>query len=198
MILRWFIKIQVLPVLPLFFKLKLAGRKNAKFKGRAIIMSNHISTWDAVLLFCVFWKKTLYYMTASILFSYNKLFSWFIKNLGALKVERKSTDLGAIDTAIKTLENNKNLVIFPEGLRSLDGDMLPFRPGIAIIALTSKSPIIPVYIGGKYGFFSRVKMAIGEPIDLAPLYGDKQASEQDIMDICQMLREKIIQLSEKV
>lgn len=196
--LRWFMKIQMLPLSPIFFKLKLAGRKNKKFKGRAIIMCNHISTWDVVLIFCVFWTKALYYMSASTLFSYNKPFSWFIANLGALKVERKSTDLIAIDEAIKILEKNKPLVIFPEGIRSLNGEILPFRPGIAIIALMTKSPIIPVYIGGKYGIFSRTKMAIGEHIDLSASYCNKEILEQDIIDICKMLRQRVIELSGKI
>lgn len=198
MFIRWFLKIQVVPALQIFFKLKLRGKKNRKYKGRAIIMCNHISTWDAVLVFVVFWTRTLYFMTASILFTYNKLFSWFIERLGAVKVERQTTDLSAFDAAIRVLESNKSLVIFPEGLRSLNGEILPFKPGVVIIALLTKTPIIPVYIGGRYSLFHRMKMAIGEPIDICANFKGNYPSQQEIVDFTRMLREKVIELSKLV
>jgi 1-acyl-sn-glycerol-3-phosphate acyltransferase len=196
--LKWFIKIQVMLVLPFYFKTRITGRKNMRFKSPVIIMCNHISTWDVVLLFCMFWTKTLYFLAASILFTYNRLFSWFIGALGAIRVKRDKTDLVAIDAAIRLLEAGRNLVIFPEGLRSLNGEILPFKPGIAIIALMTGVPIVPVYICGKYGLFSRIRMAVGEPIYLRASYGAKYPSAQELKDICTMLRGHIIALSEKV
>lgn len=197
-ILKWFIKVQVMLVLPFYFKAKVAGRKNKRFKTPVIIMCNHISTWDVVLLFCVFWTKTLYYMAASILFSYSRLFSWFIASLGAIKVERDTTDLSAIDEAIRLLEAGRNLVIFPEGLRSLNGEILPFKPGVAIIALITGVPILPVYIGGKYGVFSRIRMAVGEPVQLRDYCSAKYPTPQQLKDLCAMLRERIVDLSKQV
>ena len=197
-IFKWFIKIQVMLVLPFYFKTRITGRKNMRFKSPVIIMCNHISTWDVVLLFCMFWTKTLYFLAASILFTYNRAFAWFISALGAIRVKRDKTDLVAIDEAIRLVESGRNLVIFPEGLRSLNGDILPFKPGIAITALMTGAPIIPVYITGKYSLFGRIRMAVGEPIYLRASYGAKYPSAQELKDICTMLRGHIVALSEKV
>jgi 1-acyl-sn-glycerol-3-phosphate acyltransferase len=158
-------------------------------------MSNHISTWDAVLIFCVFWRKTLCFMTASILFTYNKLFSWFIRSLGAVRVDRQTTDLTAFDDAIRELERGRSLVIFPEGYRSLQGDILPFRPGVVIIALLTRTPVIPVYIAGRYSLFHRMRMAIGEPIDICRDFPGGYPSQEKIRELTDMLRDKVIALS---
>lgn len=197
--LRLFIKLQVLPTLPfIFFKTKVVGRKNKKFKGNVILMSNHTSMWDAVLIFCTFWTKTFYFLSAAILFRYTKLFSWFIKTLGAIKIERTKTDMFAINDALEVLENGKNLVIFPEGVRSLDGKILKFRPGAAILALITDTPIIPIYIGGQYSLFHRSVIVIGEQIRLERKDKNKYPTQQEIVDATQMLRNKVIELSKKV
>lgn len=197
--LRLFIKLQVLPTLPfVFFKTKVVGRKNKRFKGNVILMSNHTSTWDAVLLFCTFWTKTFYFLSAAVLFRYNRLFSWFIKTLGAIKIERSVTDMFAISDAMNILEKGKNLVIFPEGMRSLNGEILKFRPGVAIIALITDTPVIPIFIGGKYSFFHRAKIVIGEQIHLERKDKNKYPTQEEIINATKMLREKVIELSKLV
>ena len=54
-----------------------------------ILMSNHTSTWDAVLIFCTFWTKTFYFLSAAILFSYSKTVFVVHKDArSAIKIER--------------------------------------------------------------------------------------------------------------
>ncbi len=197
--LRLFIKVQVVPILPTFlFKTKIVGRKNMRFKGNVIIAANHISTWDAVLIFCTLWTKTFYFLTAAILFNRGRLFAWCIKTLGAIKVERSKTDMFAINDAIETIEQGKNLVIFPEGLRSLDRSILKFQPGAAIVGLITGKPIIPVFIGGGYGLFKRSKMVFGEHIVLSRRDKNKYPSQEEIVEATQLLRNMIIELSKKI
>ncbi|MBT3320367.1 MAG: 1-acyl-sn-glycerol-3-phosphate acyltransferase [Clostridia bacterium] len=197
--LRLFIKIQVLPFLPTFyFKTKVVGRKNKKFKGNVILMGNHTSMWDAVLLFCTFWTKTFYFLSAALLFNRSKRFTWFISTLGAIKVERTKTDMFAINSAIETLEKGRNLMIFPEGLRSLDGTILKFQPGAAIVGLITGKPIIPVFIGGGYGFFKQAKLVIGEHIVLERRDKNRYPSQEEIVEATQLLRNTIIELSKRL
>jgi len=197
--LRLFIKLQVLPTLPFFFfKTKVVGRKNKRFKGNVILMSNHTSMWDAVLIFCTFWTKMYYFLSAAILFNRGRLFAWFIRTLGAIKIERTKTDMFAINDAIEVLNKGKNLVIFPEGLRSLNGEILKFRPGVAIIAMITDTPIIPIYIGGKYHIFKRAKIVVGEQIRLERKDKDKYPTQQEIVEATEMLRNKVVELSKRV
>ena len=197
--LRLFIKIQMVPILPTFyFKTKIVGRKNRRFKGNVILMCNHTSMWDAVLMFCTFWTKTFYFLSAALLFNRSKRFTWFISTLGAIKVERTKTDMFAINSAIETLEQGKSLMIFPEGLRSLDGTILKFQPGAAIVALITGTPIIPAFIGGNYGLFKQAKLVIGEQIVLTRRDKNKYPSQEEIVEATQLLRNTIIELSKRL
>ena len=197
--LRFFIKIQMVPILPTFyFKTKIVGRKNRRFEGNVILMCNHTSMWDAVLLFCTFWTKTFYFLSAALLFNRSKRFTWFISTLGAIKVERTKTDMFAINSAIETLEQGKSLMIFPEGLRSLDGTILKFQPGAAIVALITGTPIIPAFIGGNYGLFKQAKLVIGEQIVLTRRDKNKYPSQEEIVEATQLLRNTIIELSKRL
>ena len=69
------------------------------------------------------------------------------------------------------------MLIFPEGTRSKTGDLLPFHPGPAILALGAGVPVLPIYIDGasnilppktKRAHSAAVKARIGEPIEFPP------------------------------
>ncbi|MDD5016595.1 MAG: lysophospholipid acyltransferase family protein [Eubacteriales bacterium] len=195
----WFVKITSAPFLFIYFKLKLIGKKSAsKIDGKTIIIANHISTWDAVLVNYVFPTKRIYFMTASELFNYNKLFAWFLRTLGAFPVNRCGTDLTALSQAIDVLEQDKILGMFPEGRRSLNGELLPFKAGVVIAALNSQTPILPVYISGKYGFFRRMTVVVGEKIFLHKYCAEKHPSPDIIQQLSDMLRDKMMELAQNI
>lgn len=194
----WFVKLTSAPFLLLYFRLSLIGGVNRKIKKRSIIIANHTSTWDAVLVNYIFPTRRIHFMTASDLFEYNKLFTWFLKQLGAFSVNRYNTDLNAIDVAINMLNEEKILGIFPEGIRSLTGELLPFKPGAVIAALATDTPIIPLYISGKYGFFRRMTVVVGEKIVLRDYCAEKHPTADKIIELTKMLQNKIMALASEV
>lgn len=199
MFLVWFVKVTSAPFLFLYFKLKLIGKKRAsKIDGKTIIIANHISTWDPVLVNYIFPTKRIYFMTALELFSYNKLFTWFLSQLGAFPVNRRESDLGALTRATEILERDQILGIFPEGRRSLDGEILPFKPGAVIAALNSDTPIIPIYITGEYGLFKRMTAVVGEKIYLSDYCNEKHPSPSVIQQLSDILRDKVVALAQDV
>ncbi len=192
MFLVWFVKLTAAPFLFLFFKLKLRGRKRAgRITGKTIIISNHTSTWDAVLMNYIFPTKRIYFMTANRMFTFTPIFTWFLKVLGAFPTRREKTDLTAIANGTKILSDDKILGIFPEGKRSLNGKMLKFKPGVALLALNSDAPIIPIYQTGKYGFFHQKKAIVGERINLRDYCPEKHPTEEKIISLCAILEEKM-------
>lgn len=64
-------------------------------------------------------------------------------------------DLGSIKTICKLLNEEKKVLIFPEGVRSLNGELTPFKTGIGMFALRCQAPIIPVYLQGCYEIWNR-------------------------------------------
>ena len=96
-----------------------------------------------------------------------KPFGFLIKMLGAFPVSRGKGDETAILNSVKTIENGRNLVIFPEGTRSKDGKLGKGRTGAALIAAKAHTEIVPVGIileGEKLHFRSKITVRYGKPI----------------------------------
>lgn len=194
----WFVKLTSALFLALFFKLRLIGGENKKkIEKKCIIIANHTSTWDAVLINYVFPMQRIHFMTASELFEYNKLFTWFLNQLGAFSVDRKTVDIGAIETAIRLLQENRIVGIFPEGIRSPDGNVLPFRPGAVIAALAANAPVIPLYIRGKYGIFRRMTVVVGEKINLRDFCSENHPSSEKLTELTKMLHDRLQALAQR-
>lgn len=192
----WFVKITSSPILFFYFKSRIIGKKRAgSLKHRTILVANHTSTWDPVLLNYVFPTRQICFMTASVMFKYNVLFTWFLNRLGAFPVVRDTADFSALSQANRILFEDKILGIFPEGKRSLDGNMLPFRPGAVITALNTDTPIVPVYIGGKYGLFHRKTVVVGEKINLRDYCPEIHPTSDKIRELCALVQDKVSQLS---
>ncbi len=162
--------IGILVIYFLFFP-KIIGKKNTNIKGKAIIIANHISLWDPIFISVVF-KRQIFWMGKIELFKSvpARIFFHIVK---AFPVRRGEGDLPAIRHAFKLLRDGKLFGIFPEGKRVKTGELGRFEPGTAMIALKNDAPIIPLYIKGKYKFFRRMKLIIGEPIRLADYVGSK-------------------------
>ena len=159
------------PIIYLLFFPKIIGRKNTRIKGRAVIISNHLSMWDPLFI-AVMFRRQIYWMGKIELFK-----NWFVRFFfGIVKtfpVRRGEGDLPAIRHAFKILREEKLLGIFPEGTRIKSGYMSKFEPGTAMIALKNDAPIIPIYIKGDYRIFHRMTMVIDKPVRLSDYVGGK-------------------------
>lgn len=195
----WFVKLTSAPFLFVYFKLKLYGDKRLnKPDSRTIIIANHTSTWDPVLVNYIYPTKRIYFMTAAELFRYSRLFTWFLYKIGAFPVERTGSDLSALGKAGELLMEEKIVGVFPEGRRSLDGKLLPFKPGVVMLALNSRAPIIPVYISGKYGLFHRKKAVVGEKFALHEYCDEAHPGPEKIRELSQLLQEKLQELADRI
>ncbi len=154
----------------LFFP-RIIGKKNRKIKGRAIVISNHISNWDPLLI-AVIIKRQIFWMGKAELFK-NKFAKLFLDAVKAFPVKRGEGDLAAIRHAFRVLRDGKLFGIFPEGTRSKSKELSRFEPGTAMIALKNDAPVLPVYIKGDYKLFRRMKVIIGDPVHLADYVGTK-------------------------
>ncbi|MEG0913218.1 MAG: lysophospholipid acyltransferase family protein [Oscillospiraceae bacterium] len=146
------------------FGLKYTGMENIPSAGAAIVVSNHIHWMDPLLhAFC--FKRGFSVMAKKELFKVKPI-GWLLRELGAFPVERGHGDRGAINAAVKVLEDGKMLLIFPEGTRSRTGRLDPFKSGTAMFAATTKAMIIPAYIHAPkgIGLFRKTLIEYGKPI----------------------------------
>ena len=129
-----------------YFGLQLAGTDNIPCDGALIITPNHQTYADPPLV-TIPVRRPVYYMAWSRLFEIPGL-SWTIRRLRAFPVHLESRDSRAAREAVRLLEAREALMIFPEGGRSPDGSVQPFKPGAFRLAVARGVPVLPVTIDG--------------------------------------------------
>ncbi|MFW5648342.1 MAG: lysophospholipid acyltransferase family protein [Candidatus Alkaliphilus sp. MAG34] len=163
-------------LLSLVYRIEIRGKEYIPKEGRGVVSSNHFSLMDPIVIAALLPRK-VNYMGKEELFS-NRLFASILNKLGVFPVKRGGADIGAVKTALKILNNGEIFGIFPEGTRSKQGEILKAKPGLAMVAIKTKSPVIPVAITGNYKPFSKIKIMIGKPIDLSDYYGKKVSTDE--------------------
>lgn len=170
------VKNSVRILLSLIYRIEIQGKENIPKEGKSIVCSNHFNLLDPVFIGTCLPRK-INYMAKEELFS-NKIFASILNKLGVFPVKRGGADISAIKAALKVLRSEEIFGIFPEGTRSKTGEMLEAKPGLAMIAIKSQSPVIPIAIIGNYKLFSKIKIIIDKPIDLSSYYSQKISTEE--------------------
>ncbi|MCD6228385.1 MAG: 1-acyl-sn-glycerol-3-phosphate acyltransferase [Candidatus Omnitrophica bacterium] len=127
----------------LFFRIEVRGKEKIPKEGGFILASNHLSFLDPVVLGLAS-PRRLYFLARDNLFT-NKLFSFFIKKLGAVPLKRGKPDISAMRAALKIIKNNYPLVIFPQGTR---GQLMETKPGVGFLFKRTHVSIITARIYG--------------------------------------------------
>lgn len=150
------------------YKPTIIGKENIKDKEGILLIGNHISGYDILLIAYALKEYDPRFMAKKEFFNTN--FKWFFEKAGAFPIDRDKLDLASIRKTINLLKELNIVVIFPEGTRNRTDDiMLPFKPGISSIALSGKVKVIPFAITGKYKFRSNIMIEFGKAIDLKEL-----------------------------
>jgi 1-acyl-sn-glycerol-3-phosphate acyltransferase len=113
-----------------------------------IFMCNHQSALDIhVLLACL--PFSFRFIAKRSLFLIPFL-GWTMKAAGYISLDRDNPRkaLKAMDEAAKRIQDDTNILVFPEGTRSVDGNLLPFKKGVFSLAMKAHVPIVPVGICG--------------------------------------------------
>ncbi len=172
-------------VLAVIRRWEVYGVENLPRRGGAIVISNHISYWDPVVVACAL-NRRVYFMAKAELFKI-PLLGPVIKKLGAFPVRRNGPDPSSVRRSIQLLKNNKIIGIFPEGTRSHSGEILDPHLGAAMLALKVGVPIVPVAVTGTKGVVGKVFVSVGKPLEFKHLYrrkndkGELEAVSRKIM-----------------
>lgn len=178
------------PIFFLLYNCKVSGMENIPKDGTYIVCANHVSAIDPILVGISLPRK-MHFMAKAELFR-NKLLAALLSELGAFPIKRGEADLKSIKTSLKLLGNGKILGLFPEGTRNRTNEALA-EPGIAMLAIKGKVPVLPVAITSSYNFFKKTSIRVGKPIDLCEYY-DKKLSGEDYTRISTNIMSKINEL----
>lgn len=150
-VLYWVVKHVCLLALKLYNKLSVEGLENIPSARPVIFAANHASNLDPVVAGCVI-PARVRTLGKIELFQMTPVFTWLMNNLGVIPVSRESgaAAAAALKKFLALLKNGENLLIFPEGARSLDGRLKQIEGGVAVLASNVSAPIVPLYIAGTH------------------------------------------------
>ena len=157
------------PLVRFVLRVHITGRENIPSVGGAVVAMNHISFGDVIVVTSVFPKNRMpHYLAKAELFRIPLLRS-LIRAFGAIPLERRSSDVGAIRRAIAVAEEGNLLGLFPQGTRCKGKNPAdtPIKSGVAMIAAHAGVPIIPVCIKIKKvrsALFRRIDVLVGKPL----------------------------------
>ena len=199
-LLNWFVKITGWPIQLLCFRKKIYYEDKAvqsrRIKGKAIIISNHLSVYDYPLAMFVFFGRTLRFQMSELVMK-KPVLGTFLRMLGGICVDRDSHDFAFMAKCEKILEKGGVIGICPEGRLPLRDEPrpLPFKTGAAYLALMTDTPIIPMVTNGSYfNSKERARVIIGTPIIPSQVADPKRSEKENIAALTDLMRNKIISL----
>lgn len=166
----------------ILFRWKVFGRENLP-EGSILIASNHLSNYDPPLLGTAI-RRPSYYFAKIELFK-NRFVGAFLKSVNAFPARRGETDLEAWRTARNVLKRGDILIFFPEGTRSLDGEVQPHKPGMGRLAEATDAPVIPTAILGSnrprdiLRGRAKLRVSFGRPMRISE-FSDEQDKHERI------------------
>ncbi len=155
-----------------FFRLKIHGLKHLR-PGAGILIANHTSFYDPPVL-SISCPEEVHFMARESLFCI-PLLGRLIHVLNTHPVSQDAGDMAVLKKMVELLQNQKKIIVFPEGKRSIDGNIQPFQRGFGFLAIKAKCPVYPAYLHGVFEawppsrklprFFGKITCAFGSPIE---------------------------------
>lgn len=173
---------------------KVEGKENVPKEGGFLVCCNHKSNNDPVML-AVFTPRQLKFLAKKELFK-KGICNWFLKNVGAIPLNRGASDVGAIKQCMSALKKGFGLLVFPQGTRCKEIDRKNFHGGSALIASRVGVPVVPAYISGEYKLFKKHKLVFGEAVPPEKLNEIIETSEDRAEAMGDLLYSSIKKLEE--
>ena len=174
------------PIISLYVHLiirpKYIGLNNIPKSSKALLVGTHTSMNDSILLMsCT--KRPIHFLAKKELFKFPK--SIIFGNIGLIPVDRNNKDTKCLRIAEEYLDDNKVVLIFPEGTIEKEyGKLLPFKIGALKLAYDTKTDIIPFAISGKY-YKRGLCIKFGEPFKVSK---DLDKSKEELIKVIEELR----------
>lgn len=193
----WILRAVLKIVYKLLFCFEVRGAENIPAEGGVVIAANHMSHLDPPLIgVCI--KRRAVFMAKSSLF-HVPVIGWFVRRF-SIPVDRDAARPSTIKEAVRRLKRGDLIVMFPEGRRSIEGDVGGGKRGIAMVAAMSRAKIVPALIEGTEralpagaGFPrpAKIRVTFGRPMEYEgreTSKGFQQRITEEIMERIRALR----------
>ena len=172
--------------------IRASGRGNIPDRGPVLLVSNHLSHLD-VLVLGILLDRPLNYVARS------SLFFWplgpFIRSVGAFPINRDGMGAEGFKETLRRVRSGGIVALFPEGTRTEDGHVAEMKSGIARLVLRTKAAVVPAAIAGTFESWPKsrpypiphpLRIHFGEPITAAEMV------DLDPEDLTLLIRERIL------
>jgi len=159
------------PLFSALFRLRVHGREHLP-DPPYILSPNHASYMDGFLVFSsvpFFQRLQLYFQGYRIIFE-NPVVRGLLKLIRVIPVDSARSLTEAMQASAHVLLHGKILCVFPEGARTVGGEMQPFKKGAAILAKELNVPVVPARILGSYEAWSPTR-AFPRPSPIGVFFG---------------------------
>jgi long-chain acyl-CoA synthetase len=191
------------------FRLRVQGRENLPVEGPFIVTPNHVSYLDAFVVAAalgfdrfrhVFWAG----FTGIVL--KNPFFRYFSRLAGTVPIDPLKGTISSMAFGAAVLRRNLGLVWFPEGARSPDGRLQPFKAGLGVLLEHYPVPVIPAFIRGTETILppgralprrGTIAIAFGRPLGVEDL-ADRADEGEKKRQIAEALHEAVDQLGKRM
>jgi len=185
----------------LCFRLRIIHRERMIQTGPVILAMNHQSYLDPPLagITC---DRAIYFLARRTLTEV-PLLGWLLPKLNVIPVNQEGIDRSALKTLIRVLKSGNAALVFPEGSRTLDGNLQAAQPGLGLVIAKTLAPVVPMRIFGAHQALPRgggglhfvpITIVVGEPIFFTPVELESPAKNlygqisQRVMDAIVALR----------
>jgi len=158
----------------LLFRFRVVHRERMIQSGPVILAMNHQSYLDPPLagITC---DRAIYFLARKTLLDV-PLLGWLLPKLNVIPVSQEGIDRSALKKVINILKSGNAALVFPEGSRTLDGNLQPAEPGLGLVIAKTLAPVVPMRIFGAHEALPRggglrlrpITIVIGKPILFSP------------------------------
>ncbi len=184
-----------------FFRGEVVGTENIPTGGPYLIASNHMSHLDPPLVGAQV-PRQMRFFARRTLWS-NRVASWWLDNTETIPVDRDGGDIGAIKRVLQAIQEDRAIVLFPEGTRSMDGQLQKPKAGVGLMACKTGAPVVPCRVYGSFQAFGKgakiphlgvpVTVVFGKPIP-ASEYDAPEAGKERYQVVSNRIFERIAAL----
>jgi 1-acyl-sn-glycerol-3-phosphate acyltransferase len=201
-------------ILDLGFSFRSEGYRNVPKTGPVLLLANHQSYLDTLPL-GVSIRRHPVYLARSGLFE-NRFLAALIRSCHGVPIDQDGYARDGLRTIITQLKAGRAVLVFPEGERTHDGKILPFKPGIHLLLKKVEATIVPIGLAGAYEAWPRrnllptpsplflppskrtIAVSIGAPIDSRSYEGQaREVVLGDLFNRIATLRERAEQMRRK-
>lgn len=183
------------------FQLESQGLENLPPNRGYLIIANHVSHLDGPAIIAAHGKHLQYvYSLAAKDYFFDRSWKFWVYPymFNMIPFERKGKFLDCLKICQTLLTQEKCIIFFPEGTRSITGEMQPLKLGLGLLIMQLQVPIIPVYISGTYQALPKgkrfpqkypIQVIFGAPLEFSDY--EQQVNKEDRNKLYQEIIDRV-------